>query len=483
MKKLITFLVILLTVIYILGPVIDSDLWWHIVIGRWILNHGFCHQDYWNLYSEGVFRAYSWLPEIVFAFIDKYIGVFGFLYLKVVLGTILGISLVNIYQKTSKDDLVGAIFGLITLLSFCEFFTLRPQIISWICFIFSVYFANEIFTKGWNKLKYIQVFLLFSLWTNSHITQVLGMFAFFLWGFNGFNKNTYKLFLVPFLGTLLNPYFISVWVTFFTKVDHPFMYGFIAEFRPFSVLIFVSAVFINLLCFFCMLWHFYSDALTKTRILSLFIFIIASLFVVKMAPYAIMLLSFSICILWSKDFAKKVWNINEAFERLKKVLLYFEGTGSAFLLLCLIIVNNKILINKEIQKDRTANIPIQAVNFIKKNNLKFPLLNNFSSGGYLIYSFSNEKGEAIEKFPIDGRTNVNSKKVSKMFVKAFSADKGWQKYINFVNPNTILWPNSSPLVRVLNEKKDDWCRVYADKYAQGFTVFIKRGLNDSLCLN
>ena len=42
-------------------PIEDPDLFWHIVIGRWILDHGAVPQvEYWNYFGLGqTFRAYS----------------------------------------------------------------------------------------------------------------------------------------------------------------------------------------------------------------------------------------------------------------------------------------------------------------------------------------------------------------------------------------------------------------------------------------
>ena len=95
--------------------------------------------------------------------------------------------------------------------------------------------------------------------------------------------------------------------------------------------------------------------------------------------------------------------------------------------------------------------------------------------------------------PIDGRTNVTSPKVYKLFLKSFNGAEGWQDYINFVKPKTILWENHSPFVRLLTLDKENWCKVYADNYGamtnddknSGFSVFIRRDSEDSekLCLN
>ena len=493
MKKFIVFFLILLEAIKISRPMCGQDIGWHIVIGRWILAHGFPTVDYWNMYSEGPFRAYSWFPEIIFALIDRYFGSLGLLFLELLMFLLLGLTLTYIYVKMSKDLFMGTFLSLVTLSSFGEFAMLRPQIISWFCFAIAVYLANEVYENGWNKKRYIGTILTFMVLANSNITTSLSIFAFCLIGFNGFKKDTYKLLLIPLIGTLITPYIGHEWSTFFHKINHPFAFGDIMEFRPLMIMSLGGAAIIVLTFLFCSLLHYYDSVLSKSKLLCLFVIILLAFLICKFLPYATILCTAMICLLWRIDKGLKYQNFNEAINKLRNLLSFLVGKGLAFFLLCLCIVGVNSLIKKDRDRNFVYNLPNEAIKFIKENNLKSPILNSFDTGEALIYSFSNEKGEPELKVPIDGRTNVISPKVYKLFLKSFNGEDGWQDYINFVKPKTILWENHSPFVKLLLMDKENWCRVYTDDYSAiardwkklGFSVFIRRESenSDRLCLN
>ncbi len=488
------FFIVLLLSLNICGPIVDPDLWWHIAIGRWTLAHGFPHQDYWNLYSQGVFRAYSWLPEIIFTLIDRYFGISGLLILKLFWGLLIGFSLVYVFKKTSKDFFFGSIVALCTLASFLQHYTLRPQLIAWFCFVWALYLSDKVYKKGWNKRIYLQTIIIFSLWANSHLTTAIGLFVFTLWGFNGFNKNTYKLILIPFLGTLLTPYYGEEWITFFSKTNHPFLYSGIVEFKPAMIESYGVGFLVIFTFLFLMFLHFYSKELSRLKLLAIFTIFFGALTVVKFLPFATIILGFSICSLWSVDRGKKVFNFSISIDKFREYANYLNGVGTAFLLLCLIIVESRSFWKEKLDEEFT---PVKAVSFIKDNKLKAPLLNGFTEGGYVIYSFVNEKGEPSLKVPVDGRTNVNSPKVMKKYLIANKGAENWQDYLKIVRPNTILWHNSSSFVRLMLTQKK-WCRVFFENFKKttneddiknmntkdsGFSVFAKRKDYKELCLN
>ena len=58
--------------LYIAGPLVDPDLWWHITAGRWMIAHGEVPTvDYWNMFGVGKpWRAYSWSVEVIFAAVE-----------------------------------------------------------------------------------------------------------------------------------------------------------------------------------------------------------------------------------------------------------------------------------------------------------------------------------------------------------------------------------------------------------------------------
>jgi hypothetical protein len=129
----------------------------------------------------------------------------------------------------------------------------------------------------------------------------------------------------------------------------------------------------------------------------------------------------------------------------------------------------------------TANVPVAAVDFIQAKNLPHPILNDFNTGGYLMYRLSDPStGELKHKVPIDGRTNVNSEEIWKSQNAAMSGKPNWYDYIQKTQAETILWEQELPLGALLI-LSPDWCRVFRtspDK-EEGFSVFVKRQYYES----
>ena len=86
-----------------------------------------------------------------------------------------------------------------------------------------------------------------------------------------------------------------------------------------------------------------------------------------------------------------------------------------------------------------------------------------------------QNGNLEHKVAIDGRTNVNKKEIWKAFIDAVQLNSDWQDFFNLVQPETIIWENSSPLTTMLLHE-NDWCRVfsYGSKKKRGFSLFVKK---------
>jgi hypothetical protein len=118
-------------------------------------------------------------------------------------------------------------------------------------------------------------------------------------------------------------------------------------------------------------------------------------------------------------------------------------------------------------------VPKGAFDFIEEKSLPKPLLNEFGSGGYLMYRMSDADGNPSSKVAIDGRTNVNPDEIWRMHQASFSGRANWQDFITKVNPGTIVWRQGSPFVSLLL-LSPDWCRVFASGTKdEDYVVFVR----------
>jgi hypothetical protein len=155
--KIITWvLVAILLGTYICLPLGDPDLWWHIVVGRWILSHkALPTVDYWNMFSGTTpWRAYSWSHEIVFAWVDRIWGVAGLARLQLILAVVLAAGLQWVMGRLSRDYCAGAIIGGYTTIACYAHFTLRPQTSVWLLFALTILASDLIVERESPKLGY-----------------------------------------------------------------------------------------------------------------------------------------------------------------------------------------------------------------------------------------------------------------------------------------------------------------------------------------
>jgi hypothetical protein len=126
------------------------------------------------------------------------------------------------------------------------------------------------------------------------------------------------------------------------------------------------------------------------------------------------------------------------------------------------------LSSKGLLRQVAETYPVGAVEYIHRNHLHGPLLNELSWGGFLIYS--------VPEIPasMDGRTNVHSQDEILRAYPLWNGEMGWQNRPELQRANLIIsnhwWPlvlllRSDPRFRVAYEDRTSvlFEAVHADK--------------------
>lgn len=473
MRYILWLSIAITTGFYICGPIQDPDLWWHIVVGRWILSHGSLpHVDYWNMFGVGQpWRAYSWSNEIVYALVEGWYSIKGLLILKLILVSALSLSLFYCLSKVAKDWIFGSALAVLSVAACFSHFTLRPQSLVWVFFTWLIYYAD--LYKN-DRKKIWPILLLLVLWANTHVTTIIGIAACVMWQIK--NKDDFKfaarLGIFCFLATLITPYMGGEWAAFFAQAGHPLKYSTIAEFRAATVMDYAAGFLLlisGLLLFFV---HLQPKALSFAKLLSAAVLCFGAFAVIKFIPFAVIFCAFCVAKIWAtskSDLGNLATAINKFSESFEKI----PREGLSFVMICLAIINVHKLWQEPINLDV---VPKLAVDFIQNNNLPLPILNLFGDGGYLIYRYADANGEPTRGFlaSIDGRTNVGDPEVFKKHSQAGRGLTNWAEYLDVVKPQTIIWRNEGPLVAIL-QQKPEWCQVYEQGLPdRGYSIFIKR---------
>jgi hypothetical protein len=474
MRVIVWISLLLAVVANVLGSLDDPDLWWHIVIGRWIIAHRDVPVvDHWTLFGYGQpWRAYSWLIEIVFATVDRYFSITGLMVLKV--GTVALLAGVAQWVLISMSGSLGfgSLLAIFYTASLYSHLTLRPQAFIWILFFIVMYLAERIAREGFNRSRGIGLFLVMALWANIHFSAVLALLLIFLWIVQ---RQGSRIALsscsVAFLGTLMTPYMGGEWVMLAKTSSHPFQFNAISEFRPATILQFSTVFPVLAIAVAC------AGLLRKPSIISFSIwtlgaiFLVAGLAIIKFLPFFMVIACGMLALIWRALAGDSHFKLFEGIRRLIQLIESMPREGLSFLLLCYFLVQVVAAVRTPLHPLIT---PVAALDVIISKQLPLPLLNGFGHGGYVAYRFSDERGELEHRPSIDGRTNLISPDLWKMHMAALEGRDGWQRYIDAVKPGTILWKAESPLVQILRNNSE-WCHIVLNgDYSDGDAIFIKR---------
>ncbi len=485
MYVLILALWVVLVGAYINGPVGDPDLWWHITVGRWILaNQTLPATDLWNAFSSGeIWRAYSWLHEIVYAAIDSAWGIQGLWTAQLLLAIALMATLVAVFSYLARDYFIGTLIGTLVTVGCFQNFSLRPQVFTWILFAISLALGERSLREGFTRKTGIAIVAVFSLWANSNITAIIGIGALFFWVLPTAHRGSVKLAVMlsslAILGTFFTPYFGGEWLTFFSKTGHPLSMTSIAEFKSATILGYGAGILLVLSALvvagFARMPQFFPPA----RLVLVLGSVCAGAAVVKFIPFAVIALGALLSVVWaslhskaSSDQENYKFKFFEGIARLRAVLNWLPPIG----VIALLFAISAVVISGAAQRPlNTTLIPVAAVDFIKAHNLPTPILNDFGRGGYVMYRMSDADGVLAEpyKVPLDGRTNVNLPDIWRAYRVAVEGQSGWEELLQIVKPNTILWRRESPLTQLLIAS-GGWREAYVTgSPTKGFVVLTR----------
>ena len=114
----------------------ETDIWFLLSHGRYVLNHGFPHVEFLTMHEGLHFVMQQWLSSVLFYVIYKHFGVIGIYFLVWFFFAIIMYLVYKLCMKVCGDIYLSCVFSTITLsLLARNFITCRPNTISIIIFL------------------------------------------------------------------------------------------------------------------------------------------------------------------------------------------------------------------------------------------------------------------------------------------------------------------------------------------------------------
>ena len=104
-------------------------------------------------------------------------------------------------------------------------------------------------------------------------------------------------------------------------------------------------------------------------------------------------------------------------------------------------------------------MPVEAVNYLEKNDVQGPVLGPDYWGGYLIYRLYPKT-----RVVVDDRHDLYGEEFFKSYLKMVHGERGWEEFLETHQTSCVLMPRDAALASLLAETKG-WKSVYADDVA------------------
>ena len=460
--------------------VLDLDIWWHIKVGDWIVQHlAVPHTGLftWTA-ADRPWVAYSWGYEVLLSRAYAWFGLVGI----GIYGTLLTLGVAySVYwmlRRLSGRFWLACVLAVITCSAFLFNLMPRPVFFSMMLFCATLTLVLEANRTGRVQLLY-WLPLIFLLWANLHIQFIYGLFVVgVLMAVNVLQRIAARLGWAPawvqppilpaaslvavfaacFIATCIGPYSFHLYqvISQYARAKQP--YRMIMELQPLNFRAGSHYVQLLLMGFA----FFVVGRQSKVDLFKLALLAIASVVAFRtMRDAWFICIPAAACIADSRaDYggceAKETW-----LQRL--------GVAALVALSLLLFARNTDFNTRGLDRAISGFLPVNAANYLRKHPAPGPLYNTLDWGGFLIWYLPN--------YPvaIDGRTDLYGDQLDELF---FSTANGAASYVDdpyLSQAGVVILQKSNNLVSIL-VSDPRFQLVYQDALA---AVFVRSNASSS----
>ncbi len=452
----------------------DLDLWARLIAGMGFVQTGHVlKHDFLSYTPTHIWYDHEWGSGVIFYLVHQIFGVAGFLFLQTALVFLIffTISKVIKLRGTTTTTPYNFLFYYFSFMAFnyVADMPVRCQLFSFLFFAVFLYILESA-RNGKPKLLWFLP-LLMLIWNNLHGGCVVGIGLIVLYVLGEFlNRKPFRNYIYALLGTLavlpINPWGF-VYLDFLLKAN-TMNRSMIMEWQSLlSKNAVITNITFNFKIFALVLLFLEADFIVKqvfaktfkfdaTKFLVIFTTLFFAIWHVKLIPFAVISLA---CFLYDDFYTIFNTLTKNFFNKIAK------AKDSIIYVLIMIFALSMIHKNGFGPYLNVFRFPLRPVEFVKINNLKGNILEDFSSGSYISY-----KLYPNNKIFMDGRyEEVYNPELLSLYNDFCVVNSNWDKLLKLYPPDIII----------LSKKYSVFDKVKADKnwklvFDDGATgVFVK----------
>ena len=459
------------TILLSKGYLVDPDIWWHLKVGDWIVQHR-------SVPLVGILSrtaatrpwvAYSWGFEVILSRVYAWLGLMGFAYFGILLSVLVSIVLFATCFALSRRfwrSWLLTLFG-----TFAYVYALYPRPVFFSMMLFNVMLYLLLKAQRSGQIRELYWFpLLFLVWANLHIQFIYGLATLGLYivvtaavrlasrlSINVSALRTSSLSL-PRLSVILaasavasciGPYSYRLFVVVVEYSRARQTYSIIEELQSPSFVSFTSFIFL-----FVVMAAFYTAGSRKQiDLFQLSLIVIASLCAFRTVRDAWFAAIPAILLL--ADVPVEPNDRDPAFTPWQLLSL----TGSTAVLIFLLATNTGFTA-RGVDYCVSTEFPVDAANFLRRIEPPGPIYNDFDWGGFLTWY--------LPQYPvsIDGRNDLYGDKfVADYFTFGYGDRTDGDPHLD--EAGVVLLKKDRPLAKLLKNDSRFRC-VYEDRIADVF---------------
>jgi hypothetical protein len=465
----------------------DAGIGWHIRTGQQILaTHAIPHVDSFSSTMAGrPWFAWEWLYDIAVGQLEASLGLNGVVWLTaVVIATVFSWTFALLIAR-GTNLLIAVGLVLLALSASMIHFLARPHVVSWLFTLgwFWILDSSERGCADGQRGRRLWVLpLLMLVWVNVHGGFLIGfvLLGIFLLG-AGWSWFTAKesriegalqkiaaakrvrslvwVGLLSMAASLMNPYGWKLYVHVYAYLSNRFLMDHIEEFQSPNFHGVAQRCFLALLLVAVAVLALRGRELRMSEGLTVLFAVYAGLYASRNIPVSSILLVLVVGPLLPAS------RLAQGFlQRMSAVEVGLRGHAWPILAIVgtLAIAANGGRAGSSLPMDAhfdPKRMPVEAVNYLEKSDLKGPVLSPDYWGGYLIYRLY-PRTQVV----VDDRHDLYGEQFFKSYLKMMHVEEGWTELLQDHPVYCVLLPRDSGLANILVQTPG-WKAVYGDDVA------------------